>query len=170
MQLLSYQRKLDCKPTIESVKTTSMENASTGVLDKNKEHYLRCKDKAKNHMMYQGIYNGICQYTKTWRLAVHYVKPAGQLLFKSRFPKKVDRHTPNAITIISFKARNSPAKYLSWVSRCDIKGSDGTMLNPIFRKNFLGGERLQNAKYLVSQCCLKQIPMVTGILVFVYLS
>ena len=29
---------------IESVKTTSMENVSTGVLDKNKEHYLRCKD------------------------------------------------------------------------------------------------------------------------------
>ena len=24
-----------------------MENVSTGVLDKNKEHYLRCKDKAK---------------------------------------------------------------------------------------------------------------------------
>ena len=29
-----------------------MENASTGVLDKNKEHYLGCKDQAKNHMMY----------------------------------------------------------------------------------------------------------------------
>ena len=33
-------------------------------------------------------------------------------------------------------------------------------------KNILGGERLQN---LVSKCCLKQIPMVTGILVSVYL-
>ena len=32
---------------IESVKTTSMENVSTGVLDKNKEHYLRNKDEAK---------------------------------------------------------------------------------------------------------------------------
>ena len=31
----------------ESVKTTFMENVSTGVLDKNKEHYLRCKDKAE---------------------------------------------------------------------------------------------------------------------------
>ena len=33
--------------SIESVKTTSIENVSTGVLDKNKEHYLRCKDKGK---------------------------------------------------------------------------------------------------------------------------
>ena len=32
---------------IESVKTTFMENVSTGVLDKNKEHYLKCKDQAK---------------------------------------------------------------------------------------------------------------------------
>ena len=37
---------------MESVKTTSVENISTGVLDKNKEHYLRCKDKAKNSLMY----------------------------------------------------------------------------------------------------------------------
>ena len=35
--------------SIESVKTTStsMENVSTGVLDKTKENYLRCKDRAK---------------------------------------------------------------------------------------------------------------------------
>ena len=32
---------------IESIKTTSMENVSTGVLDKNKEHYIRCKIKAE---------------------------------------------------------------------------------------------------------------------------
>ena len=32
---------------IESVKTTSMENVSTGVFHENKEHYLRCKDNAK---------------------------------------------------------------------------------------------------------------------------
>ena len=32
---------------LESVKITSMENNSTGVLDKNKEHYLRWKDKQK---------------------------------------------------------------------------------------------------------------------------
>ena len=29
-----------------------MENASTGVLNKNKAHYLKNNDKAKNHMMY----------------------------------------------------------------------------------------------------------------------
>ena len=32
---------------IQSVKTASMENISTWVLDTNEEHYLRCKDKAK---------------------------------------------------------------------------------------------------------------------------
>ena len=32
---------------MESVKTTSMENVSTRVLDEIKEHYLRCKDTAK---------------------------------------------------------------------------------------------------------------------------
>ena len=28
-------------------------NVSTGVLDKNKEHYLRCKGKAKKYLTYQ---------------------------------------------------------------------------------------------------------------------
>ena len=32
---------------IGSINTTSMGNVSTGVLDKNKEHYLKCKDKAE---------------------------------------------------------------------------------------------------------------------------
>ena len=56
---------------VESMKTTSMETVSTGVLDQNKEHYIRSKDKAeksydvsrhtiayvqpKNRMMYQDI-------------------------------------------------------------------------------------------------------------------
>ena len=30
--------------TIEIIKTTSMEHVTTGVLDENKEHYLRSKD------------------------------------------------------------------------------------------------------------------------------
>ena len=51
-----------------------MENVSTGVLDKNKEHYLRCKDKAeKSHDVISHIelhmpkykkmknYNPLCQ-------------------------------------------------------------------------------------------------------------
>ena len=48
----------------DSVKTTSVENVSTGVLDKNKEHYLRCKDKAKSSMMYWDIHNCIHQNAK----------------------------------------------------------------------------------------------------------
>ena len=52
----------------------TMENVSTGVLDKDKEHYLRCKDKAENsydvlrHMQLHmskykeiKIYNPLCQ-------------------------------------------------------------------------------------------------------------
>ena len=42
--------------------------------------------------------------------------------------------TPNATRTISCKAWNSPAEYPSWVARCDIKGPDGSMLNPIFLK------------------------------------
>ena len=42
--------------------------------------------------------------------------------------------TPNVARTISCKAWNSLAEYPSWVARCDIKGSDGTMLNPIFWK------------------------------------
>ena len=30
------------------------------------------------------------------------------------------------------------AEYLSWVARCDMKGSGGTMLNPIFWKKVQG--------------------------------
>ena len=37
-------------------------------------------------------------------------------------------------------------------------------------KNILGGKRLQKAKYLVSKWCLKRIPIVTSILILVYLS
>ena len=44
---------------IESIKTTSMEDVSTRVLEKNKE-YL----KPKNDLMYQDIYNCICQNIK----------------------------------------------------------------------------------------------------------
>ena len=63
-----------------------MEDVSTGVLEKNKE-YLRNKAKAKNDMMYQDIYNCICQNTKKEIYTIHYVTPTAQLLFKNRFPK-----------------------------------------------------------------------------------
>ena len=63
-----------------------MEDVSTGVLEKNKE-YLGSKDKAKNDMMYQDIYNYICQNTKKMKIYYQYVKPTAQLVFKNRFPK-----------------------------------------------------------------------------------
>ena len=56
---------------------------------------------------------------------------------------------------ISCKAWKFPAEYPRWVARCDIKGSDGTIFKyDILKegpgpKNILGGEWLQNAKYLV---------------------
>ena len=81
-----WRRLVDCL-AIESMKTTSMENVSTGIRNKNKEHYSRSKDKAANHMMYWGIYNCIGQNTKKWRFTIHYAKPTAQLLFKSRVPK-----------------------------------------------------------------------------------
>ena len=46
--------------------------------------------------------------------------------------------TPNVAKTISCKAWNSPAEYANWVARCDMKGSDGTMLNPIFGKKVQG--------------------------------
>ena len=60
-----------------------MEDVSTGVLEKR----IFKKVKPKNDMMYQDIYNCICQNTKKLRYIVHYVKPTAQLLFKIRFPK-----------------------------------------------------------------------------------
>ena len=42
-------------------------------------------------MMYQDMYNCICQNTKKWRYTIHYVKPTAQLLFKIDF-QKVDQH------------------------------------------------------------------------------
>ena len=72
---------------IKSKKTTSMEDVSTGVLEKIK-NIQEVKIKPKNDMMYQNIYNCICQNTKKWRYTIQYVKPTAQLLFKNRFPKR----------------------------------------------------------------------------------
>ena len=49
--------------SIESTKTTSMEDISTGVLEIIK-NIKEVKIKPKNDMMYQDIYNCICQNTK----------------------------------------------------------------------------------------------------------
>ena len=85
-----------------------------------------------------------------WRYTIQYVKPTAQLVFKNRFPnggptcmRQVvnPRHQTYVARTISCKAWNSPAEYPSWVARCDIKGSDGTMLNPIFWKKVRGQKR-----------------------------
>ena len=47
----------------------------------------KIKIKPRNDLMYQDIYNCICQNTKKIRLIIHYVKPTAQLLFKIWFPK-----------------------------------------------------------------------------------
>ena len=45
------------------------------------------KVKPKNDLMYQDLYNSICQNTQKIRFIIHYVKPTAQLLFKIRFSK-----------------------------------------------------------------------------------
>ena len=56
--------------SIESIKTPSMENVSTGVLDKSKEHYLRCKDKAeKSYDVIRHILSRMSKY-KNWRFTM----------------------------------------------------------------------------------------------------
>ena len=62
-------------------------------------------------------------------------------------------HKPNAARTISCKAWNSPAEYPSWVARCDIKGSGGTVLNPIFWKKVQGQKH--PGRWEIAEC---QIP------------
>ena len=62
--------------------------------------------------------------------------------------QKLDQHAEGKWLIHDTKRRKDnqlqslklpcPAEYPSWVARCDIKGSDGTMLNPIFWKKVQG--------------------------------
>ena len=75
---------------IESTKTTSLEDVSTGVLAKIK-NIEEVKIQPKNDMMYQDIYNCICQNTKKYRYTIQYVKPTAQMVFKIDF-QKVDQH------------------------------------------------------------------------------
>ena len=75
-----------------------MEDVGTGVLENNKE-YLRSK--YKNDMMYQDIYNCICQNT---RYTIQYVKPTAQLVFKIDF-QKVDQHAGGKWLIHDTKRR-----------------------------------------------------------------
>ena len=100
--------------------------------------------------MYQDIYNCICQNTQKIRYIIHYIKLTAQLLFKNSISKRWTNMqeasgkstTPNAARTIRWKALNSPAEYPSWVTRCGIKGSVSTMLNPIFWKKVQGHKHL----------------------------
>ena len=91
-------------------------------------------------MMYQDIYNCICQNTKKMKIYYPVCQTYSQTVFQKSFFKRWTNMqeasgwstTPNVARTISCKAWYSPAEYPSWVARCDIKGSNGTMLNPIF--------------------------------------
>ena len=112
-------------------------------------------------------------------------------LYKNLLPKfclnvdfiKVDQYTKDKWFIHDtthskenhLQSWNSPVKYPSWVARCDTKGSDGSMLNPIFLKKVQGQKHpgrweIAEPKILSVKCSLKQISMFTTILVLVYLS
>ena len=90
--------------------------------------------------------------------------------------QQVDKYTGgkwfNAARTTSCKAGNSPVEYHSWVSKCDLKSSDGAMWNSIFWQvqGQKDAARWDNAKCLVPEYCLKQIPVVTSIPVLVNLS
>ena len=53
--------------SIESIKITSMEDVSTGVLEKTK-NIQEIKIMPFNDLMYQGIYNCICQMQKKMKM------------------------------------------------------------------------------------------------------
>ena len=56
-----------------------MEDVSTGVLEKIK-NIPEVKIKPKNDMIYQDIYNCICQNTKKWWYTIQYVKSTSDYL------------------------------------------------------------------------------------------
>ena len=90
--------------------------------------------KPKNDMMYQNIYNCIRRNTKNDDILSIMSNLQSNCCLKIDFQKVASgwSTTANAARTISCIAWNSPAEYPSWVARCDITGSDGTMLNPIF--------------------------------------
>ena len=120
-----------------------METVSTGVLDKNKEIIKEVKIKPKNDLMYQDIQLHMSQ-TKKMKILSIMSNLLPNCCLKSTSKRWANMQeasgstTPNAARTISCKAWKFPAEYPSWVARCDIKGSDGTLLNPIFWKKAQG--------------------------------
>ena len=65
-----------------------MKNVITGVLDKDRAHYLRCKDKAeKSYDVLRHKQLHMSKYKTNEDLLYIISKPTAQLLFKGRFPK-----------------------------------------------------------------------------------
>ena len=75
---------------IKSTKTTSMEDVSTGLLEKIKNIW-EVKIKPKNDMMYQDIYNSICQNTKNEGILSSMSNPQPNWCLKIEF-QQVDRN------------------------------------------------------------------------------
>ena len=71
---------------IESTKTTSMEDVSTGVLEKIK-NISEVKTKPKMIWCIKTYIIAYVKIQKKWRYTIQYVKPTAQLVFKIRFPK-----------------------------------------------------------------------------------
>ena len=95
-------------------------------------------------MMYQDIYNCICQNTKNEDILSSMSNLQPNWCLKIDF-QNVNQHAGGKWLIHDTKRRkdnqlqslNPPAEYPSWVARCDIKGSDGTIVdhfNPFFYK------------------------------------
>ena len=114
-------------------------------------------------MMYQDIRNGICQNTKKMKTYYPLCQSAAQLLFKSRSPKGGPtcrrqavnpRHqTPQGQSVA--KPETPLQNIQSWLAGCDIKGSDDTILNPVFWKTIQGQRHL--GRWEILEC---QIPII----------
>ena len=79
----------------ESIKTTSRENVSTGVIDENKEHYLRCKDKAeKSYDVLRNTQFNMSKYKKNEDLQSMMSNLQANCCLKVNF-QKMDQNTWN---------------------------------------------------------------------------
>ena len=132
---------------IESMKTTSMETVSRGVLDKNKKHDLISIHKAeKSYDVLRHIQLHMSKYkNEDLQSIMSHLQPNSCLKIDIQ---KVDTHTGGKWLIHHTKRRKDnqlqslklPCRISSWVARFDIKGSDGAMLNPILWKKVPGAK------------------------------
>ena len=142
-----------------------------------KEYHLS-KDKAKMVRCIKTYTIAYVKIQKKRKYTVHYVKPTTQLMFKSRFSKGGPTCRMQVVNPRHQSSQGqSVAKPETTLQNTQVELLDVTKRGPMTScwiryserrsrgKNILGGERLQNAKYLVSKCYLKQIPKATGIVI-----